>query len=157
MRTIQTNTFPWLNGGEPYIPANFHAVVHHDEGTPEQRRNILRWHSGALSSLVDEIAATPDGPDGTLLDNTLVIWVSSLRHSPHSTDDLPVLLVGDLQGTLRSGRRVDYEPSGGRSLGDLWTTVLNAMGAPDTAFGWNTGTGHRDRPLNSGPLTELFA
>ncbi len=157
MRTIQTNTFPWLAGGSPFIPANFHAVVHHDEGTAQQRETIYRWYATAIGELLDTLAATPDGPDTSLLDNTLVVWVSSLRHSSHSTSDLPVLLVGDLQGTLRSGRRVDYQPGGSRSLGDLWTTLLQAMGAPDTHFGWNTGSGAGGRPLNSGPLTELFA
>ena len=156
LRNLQTTPFPWLHGGSPFIPAKFHAVVHRDEGTAEQRRTILRWYASAVKSVLDDLASTPDGPDSSLLDNTLVVWVSSLRHSPHSVDDLPVLLVGDLQGTLRSGRRVDYQPSGGRSLGDLWTTVLQAMDVRETSFGWNTGLGHRGRPLNSGPLTELF-
>ncbi|MDD9946131.1 MAG: DUF1552 domain-containing protein [Myxococcales bacterium] len=157
MRNVQASTFPWLNGGSPYIPANWHNVVHHDAGTAQQRRTILQWHASALAEIVDMFANTPDGPAGTLLDSTLIMWVSSLRHSSHSTDDLPVLMVGDLQGTLRGGGVHDYQGRGSRSLGDLWTTVLNAMGVPDDAFGWNTGRGSEGRALNSGPLTELFA
>jgi hypothetical protein len=37
LRNMQTNTFPWLAGGSPYIPANWHAVVHMDDGSAEQR------------------------------------------------------------------------------------------------------------------------
>ena len=157
LRNMQSNTFPWLNGGSPYIPANFHAVVHHDEGTPEQRLAIMQWYGSAMNEIVDMLATTPDGPSSSLLDNSLFVWVSSLRHSAHTTDDLPVLLAGDLQGTLKTGRRVDYLPTGGRSLGDLWTTILNAAGVSDTSFGWNTGQGAGGRTLNSGPLTELLA
>lgn len=157
LRNIQTASFPWLNGGSAFIPANFHAVVHHDEGTAEQREAIFRWHAQAFTEIMDVMAATPDGHDTTLLDNTLVVWASSLRASSHSTDDLPVVLFGDLQGALRMGRVVDYAARGSRPLGDLWTTVLNAMDINDSSFGFVDGTGPAGEPLAVGPLTEVLS
>lgn len=157
MRNMHSNTFPWLNGGRPFLPANFHAVTHHEEGTAEQRLGAFRWHASAFSELVDTLQAIDDGPGGSLMDSTAVVWVSTLRHSWHSTDDLPVVIVGDLQGSLRSNRVVDYQAQGGRSLGDLYTTLLNAMDVPATSFGWNRGEGADGRPLNRGPLAELLS
>src|SRR5690606_11783097 len=106
--------------------------------------------------------AVPEG-DGTLMDNTLIVWVSSLRYSSHSTETLPVVLAGDLGGTLSSGRFHDFTGHGsGGTLGDLWASVANIMlmddlsngwsNAPLSGFGFDRGTFKDGRSFQNGPL-----
>lgn len=155
LRNFNSASFPWLNNGNPFIPANFHAVVHHDAGTSEQRLAIYRWHAQAIKDMMDQLANTADGHDTSVLDNTLVVWVSSLSSSSHSTKNLPVALFGDLQGAVRTGQHVRYTPH--RPHGDLWATVLTAMGVPTNSFGFTGTQGANGEALSVGPLTELLA
>lgn len=141
-------TFPFLNGGLDYIVAGWHATVHLDAGTDEQRLKAMRWFPQVVADLLTRLQGTPEGA-GTLLDNTLVVFMSSLRQG-HATDDLPVLLAGNLAGALRTGRHVHYAPA--RTTGDLFTTLLQTMGVPAKSFGWDRGVAKNGRPFNSGPL-----
>jgi hypothetical protein len=102
------------------------------------------------------------------MDNTLIVWISSLRYSSHSTSNLPVILAGDLGGALRTGRYFDHAGLGsGGTLGDLWTTVANLMLMPDLnngwgaapvqSFGFDEGTFRDGRSFHNGVLPGLLA
>ena len=102
------------------------------------------------------------------MDNTLVVWLSSLRYSSHSTNNLPVVVAGNLQGQLNTGRFFDFHSHGdGGTLGDLWTSVANIMLMPTLANGWtnpvvntfghNIGTRSNGRPFQNGPLPGWLA
>ncbi len=96
-------------------------------------------------------------PDGTtLLDNTLVVYVSQIANGSHSVERLPWFTVGDLQGTLRTGRYLrlgrteDPESSwrsDGRPHNDLFLSVAQAMDVPMSTFGNDAATG---------PIDEMF-
>src|SRR5690606_14623498 len=107
-----------------------------EEGTDEERLNAMRWYSQAIADLLTSLNDVPDGPSSTLLDNTIVVVISKIRHASHSADNLPLLIFGRPGGALNVGNHVSYRP-GGRPLGDLWRTMLNVMGVPATSFGWN--------------------
>jgi hypothetical protein len=166
---MQNNKFPFLNDGEDMFESgetsNWHAAVHHDDGDSaeaQQRRLVaMRWYAQLLDDMVGRLEAVPEG-DGTLMDNTLIVWISSLRYSSHETSNLPTLLVGDLNGQLQTGRFIDLKNHGtGGTLGDVWCSVANAMlmddlsngwdGAPLNAFGHNVGD-KRGRAYNNGPI-----
>jgi len=66
--------------------------------------------------------------------------------TPHLYSPMPVVLIGDLQGQLATGRLVD---TAGASLNDLHLSVLHAMGVADESFGL---PGH-----STGPIDALFA
>jgi hypothetical protein len=147
---IQNNTFPWLNDGEDFITGGWHTVVHNDTGTDDQRLRTMKWYTQVLADLLTRLSTTPEGP-GTLLDNTVVLFLSSLRQSYHGTTDLPILLAGNLAGSLRTGRHIRY---GHRTTGDLFTTLLNALDVPATSFGWNAGSTADGRSFNNGPFLD---
>lgn len=93
-------------------------------------------------------SAFPEG-NGTMLDNSLILYTSdsSCGGSHTVTRDMPYLLLGSAGGYLKTGHYVDFNPKrkanpaslayGGEvaSSGQLYTTILNAMGEPDTTFG----------------------
>jgi hypothetical protein len=144
---IQNNTFPWLAGGKDFVVGGWHSVVHIDSGTDDQRLRAMQWYMSVFGDLLNRLAATPDGP-GTLLDSTLVLFVSSLRANNHGTDDLPVIVAGNLGGQIKTGRLISYK---NRTTGDLYTTVLNTLDIPAASFGWK-GNASSGRPFQSGPL-----
>jgi hypothetical protein len=145
---VQDNTFPWLNNGQDFITGGWHSVVHIDRGTDDQRLRTMQWFSKVFGDLLTRLEQTPEG-QGNLLDNTVVLFISSLRQNTHGTTDLPVLLAGNLGGRIKTGRLVRYTPA--RTTGDLFTSLLNVLDIPATGFGWNKGTAG-GRPFNSGPL-----
>jgi len=145
---IQNNTFPWLGGGQDFVTGGWHSVVHIDRGTDDQRLKTMQWYSQLLCDLVNRLAQTPDG-QGSLLYNTVVMFISSLRQNYHGTTDLPILLAGNLGGKIKTGRLIRYTPA--RTTGDLFTTLLNVLDVPATSFGWNKGSGG-GRPFITGPL-----
>ena len=125
-----------------------HHTITHLTQTPEviqTRVGIEGWYAARVADLVSRLAFTPDGA-GSLLDNTLVVWVNEMGDpTPHSYAPMPVVLIGDLQGQLNTGRVVDCE---GAAMNDVHLSVLHAMGIPDTSFG---APGH-----STGPLSQLF-
>ena len=86
-----------------------------------------------------------DEGDGTLLDNTLVLWGRELGTTSHAMQPWPCVVIGGARGALRTGRFLDVnkEPSA-----KLLVSVLQAMGMSDA-----TSVGNID--ANSGPLTQL--
>jgi hypothetical protein len=144
---IQNNTFPFLNAGKDFITGGWHPVVHGDTGSDDQRTRAMQWYMKVFGDLVNKLAGTPEGT-GNLMDNTVVLFTSSLRQSYHGTTDLPVLIAGNLGGKIKTGRLIKYT---NRTTGDLFTTLLNVLDVPATSFGWNKGTAG-GRPFNSGPL-----
>jgi hypothetical protein len=173
---IQDNKFPYLNGGRDLFETgdadvNWHGAVHHEDGNASaqvaRRLTAMRWYARLLADLIGRLSALPEG-DGSVMDSTLIVWISSLRYQSHGTDNLPCVLAGDLGGRLTAGRLHDYRNHGtGGTLGDLWTSIGNIIllddlrqgwaNAPLGTFGWNRGTFGNGRNYQNGPLPGLLA
>jgi hypothetical protein len=98
----------WLD-----IEEGHHDLSHYpdsDEKAQEKLTRINKWFCEQLAYLVKRLAETPEpGGDGSLLDNTLVIWTNELgKGNSHTLDNIPfVLLGGGLD--FRMGRSVKYK------------------------------------------------
>ena len=135
--------FQFGNGGEKWyyrwlgINENSHDdIAHRDHGTDAaitaKMVAIGLWHAQQVAHLGKALAALPDG-DGTLLDNTLVVWGNELATGPHGMADLPLVLLGRAAGRLPpGGRLVDAGPQDYHRLG---TSLLAVMGVPAPGFG----------------------
>jgi hypothetical protein len=142
--TYHDPTFDWL--GLP-LTGNWHERVHaHGGDNPEAMAQAFAWYTGEVAYLLGQLEAVNEG-GGTLLDNTLVLWLSEFGDGGvHDTRNLPVVLAGGLGGKLKTGRHLAF---GGRSHNDLHTTVLDLFGGQDRSFGF----GGAD--FNQGPLPVL--
>jgi hypothetical protein len=102
-------------------------------------RNIVRkFHVDLLAGLAGKLDAVPEG-DGTMLDNTLIVFFSDAGQQHHANyESFPMLLLGNLGGRLKTGRYLHY-PSygqpGNRTIGSFYTTLLHAAGVPRDGFG----------------------
>lgn len=103
------------------------------------------WHAQMLASLLERLDAIPDG-DGTLLDNSLVVWTSELGLHPHthSKSNMGVVLAGSAGGYLSTGRFLNL---GGAHYHDLLLTIAHAMGLTDVSSFGDDGTAVLDALL----------
>jgi hypothetical protein len=98
-----------------------------------------------VEGLVASLDQIPVAPGATMLDRSLVMWISETGEaSSHSGHDIPVVLIGNLGGALRQGQYLQYV---NRTQGDLLLTLAQVAGA--TTFG--------DSAIARAPLTELLA
>ncbi len=122
-------SFGWLG-----VPEGWHGLSHHG-GKAEKNakiRKIDRYHVEQFAHLVDRLRRVDDG-DGTLLDNTLVMYGSGIADgNRHNHDHLPILLAGRGGGAVRPGRHIVHRKE--TPLADLYLTMLNAAGVERAKF-----------------------
>ena len=117
---------------------------------------ISLWHMEKFDYLLTRMKSYRD-QQGTLLDNSLVLYGSGMGHSDnHTVTRIPVVLAGG-KGMLRTGRYVRYEEN--QELGRLHLALMQKFGVPIDKFskaetplpGLNDSdfTPYRERPFES--------
>ena len=121
------------------VPEGHHDLSHHgkDPRKFEKIRAINRFHVEQYAYLLGRLKEVPEG-DGTLLDHCMVVYGSGISDgNSHSHEDLPILLAGKGDGTLKSGRHVLLPKE--TPLTNLHLSMLDRMGVPVESFGDSTG------------------
>jgi hypothetical protein len=98
----------------------------------QSREIIRRHHFEILASLANKLKAVPEG-DGKMLDNTIIIYISPSGNKHHgSLEEWPIVVLGGCRGKLKiPGRYLQFPAHGQKNhktLGNWWTSVLNAYG-----------------------------
>jgi len=126
-----------------------HGIGHMDDSDPRMTTwltKIQSFYASELNYMLALMAAVPEG-DGTLLDNTVIIWGNELaRGNAHSKYPMPFLMAGGGGGKIPMGRFMDF---GDVNHQRLLVSLCQIMGVDVSTFG-NEDTG-------SGPLTGLLA
>ena len=81
----------------------YHESQHHTGVSPDFA-SITRWHIERVADLVKKLDQVKEG-DRTLLDNSLVMFLSDMHHGDHAAFDLPCALFGG-SGTFRQNELV---------------------------------------------------
>lgn len=119
---------------------------------------IRRYHFDLIAGLIRKLEKIPEG-DGTMLDNTVIVYLSDGAESHHSRCwEWPMVVIGGLGGKLKTGRYLDYPGygrNGHRTTANLFVTLLNLAGSPVESFGM-ADPGLKDLDQH-GPLTEWLA
>lgn len=119
---------------------------------------IRRFHFGLIARLAKKLDSVPEG-DGTMLDNTVIVYLSDGAEGHHSRCwEWPMVVLGNAGGKLKSGRYVDYPgygQLGHRTTANMYTTLLNLAGSPAERFGM-ADPNLKDLD-QTGPLVELLA
>lgn len=146
------------------VNKNVHGIGHDEdiEGmSPDQaREKIQQHHAKLLASTAKKLQAIPEG-DGSMLDNTMILYISDAGEKHHSSlNDWPMVSIGGCGGKLSiPGHFIqypEYGKSGHKTIGNWWTTILNAYGDPVDHFG-NLDLELRKNGLpQQGPLSELM-
>jgi Protein of unknown function (DUF1552) len=146
-RTDRTRiaTFMLANAGSnrsyPFVGVRdgHHELSHHggDARKIEGIRLINRFHVSQLSWFLQRLAEAQEG-DASVLDRSLILYGSAIGDgNRHNHDDLPVLLAGGGDGTVRSGRHLRLR--GETPLANLHLALLHRVGVDVPAFGDSTG------------------
>lgn len=97
----------------------------------ESLLKISRWHMEKFDSLLTKLKSKKEG-DGTLLDNTFVLFGSGMGHSDnHTVTRIPIILAGG-KGMIKTGRYVRYDKN--EELGRLHLSILNKFGIDIDSF-----------------------
>ncbi|MFN3168768.1 MAG: DUF1552 domain-containing protein [Phycisphaeraceae bacterium] len=144
LTNVVTICFDQLGSTSYPNAGGLHSGVGHGQGgnVPGKRRMITGSHFEQIAKVANKLDAIPEA-DGTMLDNTLFVYLADNGGTHHSNElNWPVVLLGDLGGRLKSGRyfapgndNADKHATGHTRLGDLWATLLAAAGQPYKGFG----------------------
>ncbi|QDU92683.1 DUF1552 domain-containing protein [Lignipirellula cremea] len=143
------------------INANKHHIGHLQvDGANEMAIKIRQFHTQLIARLMDQLAAIPEG-EGAMLDNTLIVYLSENAGAHHSSCyEWPVVMLGNLGGRLAAGDRYlcfpQYGKPGHRTMANLYTTFLHAVGDQRERFGMKD-PGLEGVLNQDGPLAELLA
>ncbi|MEE2780258.1 MAG: DUF1552 domain-containing protein [Myxococcota bacterium] len=111
-----------------------HGITHEvwDDMVTQHLVDIDAWYARQFAYLLDALAAVPEGA-GTLLDQTLVVWVNELDEGyGHSFSNMPYVLAGGAGGQLSTGRCLSFNET---SHTDMLVSVLQLMGLSVETFG----------------------
>jgi hypothetical protein len=147
-----------------------HAIGHGKFDILSKYHNFLATQAARMLTKLQE---TKEGT-GTMLDNTLLVFMSDSANQQHSWKgaNWPFVLVGNLGGKLKSGQFLSYPVSkretwdaqgqlmgaaaaSNPAINALYCTLLHAVGAPRDTF--NRSLSAPDAPALYGPLAELLA
>ncbi|HYI00922.1 DUF1552 domain-containing protein [Hyalangium sp.] len=133
------------NGSGGFLPVNqgHHTLSHEiSAGSLSQRMYsaICKWEVEQLAYLLGKMKAVQE-PDGTLLDNSVVLFASGIGESNvHDTLNMPVLLAGRGGGKIRPGRHIVYKDplnfnTQGVPIAKLFVSMLGTVGVNVARFG----------------------
>jgi len=117
----------------------YHPLTHHqkDPGKIAKVIQIDTLHTEMLAYLLDRLEATPDG-EGSLLDHSMIVYGCGISDGNlHTHENLPVMVVGGGNGTIRGGRHIRYPD--GTPTSNLYVALLEKLGMPVESFGDSTG------------------
>jgi len=123
----------------PGVRGGHHDISHHakDKEKLRQYQLIGRWHVDQYAYLLRKLRGMKEG-DGTVLDNSMILFGAGLRdgdsHNPHN---LPLVVGGRGGGRLASGQHLAYAKD--TPLSNLYVSMLDAFGAPVEWFADSTG------------------
>ena len=117
------------------VRGDHHGASHDDLSDGYER--ITRFHLGAFADLAKRLDSMPEG-EGTVLDNSCLMFLSNMWAGwKHDNMKLPVVTAGGLQGTLQTGRSLDYLNAGdeNRKICSLYLSIMDRMGVKLDHFG----------------------
>ena len=129
-------TFPTLG-----ISDRHHDISHHQglEENYAKLSQINEWEVRQFAYLLQRMSEVTEPDDSTLLSNSMVFFSSEIEDgNSHNHRNLPILMAGQCQGEIETGRHVVYDDE--PPIGDLFISMLNKVGVEAETFG-DDGTG----------------
>jgi hypothetical protein len=129
-RDISGMIYPFLD-----VRVGHHFASHGD--TTERYLRVVQYHCSQVAYLAQRLESMPEG-DSNVLDNSLLLFLSNMwSGTNHDSTKVPLIQIGGLDGTLRTGRVLDYSDKGdeNRKLCSMYLSIMDRMGVPLEKFG----------------------
>ncbi|MBS1812599.1 MAG: DUF1552 domain-containing protein [Acidobacteria bacterium] len=126
--------YPEIGISDPHHPLTHHRF---NQDWIEKVAQINTFHVKLFAEYLQKLKETKDG-DGSLLDHCMIVYGAGISDgNRHNHEDLPTILAGRGDGSLKPGRHIAYKP--GKPMTDLYLTLLDMMGARPEKIGDSTG------------------
>jgi len=121
----------------PHLKVDYmiHHLLSHTDG--DDWLKVNRFFTEQLAYIAGKLDAVQEG-DRTLLDNSMVLYLSSMMTGNHDNNQLPVVLLGRGGGGIRTGRILDYREKPNRKMCSLYLSLMDRAGVRLDAFGDST-------------------
>ncbi|GDY22110.1 hypothetical protein LBMAG56_34570 [Verrucomicrobiota bacterium] len=142
-----------------------HAIGHSVDApdSMEFAIKIRRFHAQRVADLARRLEAVKEG-DGTMLDNTLIVWMSDSGDQHHGfCAEWPLVTLGNLGGRLKTagrflqfpGYQEDAKETANRTIRNFYLSLLHAVGDKREKFGELDCK--MPAAAQAGPLAEIMA
>lgn len=134
-----------------------HALYNKEPVAIEASQKIRTFHFELIARTLEKLASIPEG-DGTMLDNTLIVYLSDAANEHHTKcDEWPYVVIGGHPRLNLGGRCLtyaDFNNKGHRTVNAIHNTFLHASGRPENNFGFKIPG--LDDGVQEGPLSEVL-
>lgn len=126
--------FPNLPSERPNqrIDYMIHHLLSHSNGADWLRVN--QFFVEQLAYIADRLNRIQEG-SRTLLDNSMILYCSSMMTGNHDNNQLPVVMLGGGGGQIRTGRVLDYLNRPNRKMCSLYLSLMDKAGVRLERFG----------------------
>ena len=142
-----------------------HAIGHSADAPDSVKFAIAirRFHAERVADLARRLDAVKEG-NGTMLDNTLIVWMSDSGEGHHGfCGEWPLVLVGGLGDRLKTsgrflqfpGYQEDAKETANRTIRNFYLSLLHAVGDKREQFGELDSK--MPAAAQAGPLAEILA
>ena len=119
--------FPNLN-----VDYMIHHLLSHSDTADWLKVN--QFFIQQLAYIASRLDAIQEG-ERTLLDNSMLLYCSSMLNGGHDATKLPVVLLGGGGGKIKGGRVLDYLDKPDRQMCRLYLSMMDKVGIRPTNFG----------------------
>jgi hypothetical protein len=118
----------------PHLKVDYmihHLLSHND--TPDWLK-VNQFFMQQLGYIAEKLDKVEEG-ERTLLDNSMILFMSSMMTGQHDNNQLPVVMVGRGGGQIKTGRILDYLDKPNRKMCSLYLSLMDNMGVKLESFG----------------------
>jgi hypothetical protein len=109
-----------------------HHLLSHSDSADWLKVNTFFLEQVAY--IARKLDSIQEGPR-TLLDNSMLLFCSSMMSGNHNADQLPVIMLGGGGGRIKGGRVIDYSGKPDRQMCRLYLSMMDKMNAHPKKFG----------------------
>ncbi len=118
----------------PHLKVDYmiHHLLSHTDGADWLKVN--RFFTQQVAYIAEKLDKVREG-DRTLLDNSMLLFMSSMMTGNHDNQQLPVVMVGRGGNQIKTGRILNYLGKPNRKMCSLYLSLMDKMGVRLDRFG----------------------
>ncbi|MAM46854.1 MAG: hypothetical protein CMJ91_09365 [Planctomycetes bacterium] len=118
----------------PHLGVDY--MIHHllSHSDTEDWLKVNRFFVENLAYIAERLDKIQEG-ERTLLDNSMLLFCSSMLTGNHNASELPVVIMGRAGGKLESGRVLDCRGKPNRKMCSMYLSMMDKLGVRLESFG----------------------
>lgn len=118
----------------PHLGVDYmiHHLLSHTES--EDWLKVNQFFMEQMAYIARKLDTIQEG-ERTALDNSMLVFCSSMLNGAHDATQLPVIMLGGGGGQIETGRTLDYRDQSERQMCRLYLSLMHKMNLPLEKFG----------------------